>query len=294
MGRQQMKWALSLLLAGTVPLLEAQKPAYTIFDSDGKKVKYEKVVQEASGADLLLFGELHNNPISHWLQLELTRDLYGTPGRDLVLGAEMFEADNQLILDEYLLGHISEEKFEEEARLWENYQTDYKPLVTFARKNGIRFVATNIPRRYASTVFKEGLHALEKLSDQAKQYIVPLPLVYDTTLNCYSQLKGEGGSPMGGHGSIHLADAQAIKDATMAHFIIENWTPGRLFIHYNGAYHSDYREGMNWFLLRDLPQLKIITLSTVSQEKVETLEEGSLGKADFIICVPSTMTATGR
>jgi len=90
MGRRQITWVLPLLLSGTVTLLQAQKPAYTIFDSDGKKVKYEKVVQEASGADVILFGELHNNPISHWLQLELTRDLYGKPGRELVLASECF------------------------------------------------------------------------------------------------------------------------------------------------------------------------------------------------------------
>ena len=47
---------------------------------------------------MVLFGELHNNPISHWLQLELTEDLHAARGADLVLGAEMFEADNQLLL----------------------------------------------------------------------------------------------------------------------------------------------------------------------------------------------------
>ncbi|MCK4751360.1 MAG: ChaN family lipoprotein, partial [Bacteroidales bacterium] len=130
----------------------AQNPAYKLFREDGKKVKYEKMVAAASVADVVLFGELHNNPIAHWLQLELTTDLFESSEKELVLGAEMFEADNQLIMDEYLNGMYEADKFEAEMRLWGNYKTDYKPLVEFAKENQLLFIATNIPRRYASMV----------------------------------------------------------------------------------------------------------------------------------------------
>ena len=316
-----------ILLSGfTLPGLMAQKPAYNLFREDGKKVKYEKMSEEASEADIVLFGEYHTNPIAHWLQLELTGDLYEARGKELILGAEMFEADNQLILNEYLSGQITEDKFEEEARLWNNYLTDYKPLVLIAKENQLGFVATNIPRRYANMVFKRGLVSLDSLSDEAKSYMMPLPLEYDKTLNCYMQLMGGEDSPvantpmtrtaepeadttasgdeppvhagmmspMGGHASSNLVDAQAIKDATMAHFIMKHWEPGKLLIHYNGAYHSDEFESMYWFLKRANPDLKIVTISTVSQDDIEELEEESHGKADFIIAVPSNMTQTNR
>ncbi len=279
-----------LLLASMAVTAFTQKQAYRLFREDGKKVKYEKMVEAASDADVVLFGELHNNSISHWLQLEISRDLHEIKGEDLVLGAEMFESDNQMILDEYFSGLISEAKFEEEARLWKNYKTDYKPLVLLAKENELKFIATNIPRRYANTVFKQGVVKLDSLSDEAKRFIAPLPLEYDTSLNCYNQLiHGEGPT---GHGSINLADAQAIKDATMTHFILENWQQGELFIHYHGAYHSDEFESMNWFLQRANPDLKIVTISTVSQDNLDELEEDSKGKADFIIAVPSSMTKT--
>ena len=269
-----------------------QKPAYQLYRENGKKVKYDKMVEAAKGADVVLFGEHHTNPISHWLQIELTKELYEAKGGDLMLGAEMFETDNQLLLDEYLSDLISEVKFEEEARLWKNYETDYKPLVLFAKENDLAFIATNIPRRYANSVFKQGVSVLDELSEEAKAYIAPLPLEYDTSLNCYNQLiHGEGPQ---GHGSINLADAQAIKDATMTHFIMENWSSGKLFIHYHGAYHSDEFESMNWFLNRANSELNIVTISTVTQDVVSELEEDSQGKADFIICVPSTMTNTMR
>ena len=320
----------TFLLSGLFGLAAmAQKPAYSLFREDGKKVKYEKMVEAAAGADIVLFGEYHTNPISHWLQLELSTDLHELKGKALILGAEMFEADNQLILNEYLAGQITEAKFEEEARLWKNYQTDYKPLVLLAKENGLDFIATNIPRRYANMVFKKGAASLDSLTQEALGYIAPLPLEYDTSLNCYKQLMGSSGppmaktpmaktpmhkapasdtvkkkdaekmpktsrSPMAGHGSMNLADAQAIKDATMSHFIMKHWKPGKLFIHYNGAYHSDDFESMYWFLNRANPDLNIVTISTVSQDEVKKLEKDSEGKAHFIIAVPTTMTQTHR
>jgi len=298
---------LTLLSGLTFHTAFAQKPAYMLYREDGKKANYDKMVREAAQADVVLFGEQHTNPIAHWLQLELTTDLYREKGDALILGAEMFEADNQLILNEYLSGFITETVFEEEARLWNNYGTDYKPLVLLAKDHGLTFVATNIPRRYANMVFKRGLASLDSLSDEALSYMAPLPLKYDKSLDCYAQLMGtaapsmgnpepEGDTlnPMAGHGSINLADAQAIKDAAMSYFILKNWQPGKLLIHYNGAYHSDNFESINWFLKRDRPDLKIVTISTVSQDDVEQLDEGSEGLADFIIAVPSDMTLTHR
>jgi uncharacterized iron-regulated protein len=290
---------LLLLSTATVLTAKAQKPAYRLFREDGKKVKYEKMLEAASEADIVLFGEYHTNPIAHWLQLELTTDLFEDRGDELILGAEMFEADNQLIMDEYLDGKITEAKFEEEARLWSNYLTDYKPLVLLAKENGLTFVATNVPRRYANMVFNKGVASLDSLSAEAKSYMAPLPLEYDTSLNCYRQLMGTGSDPMtgeamGGHGSINLVDAQAIKDATMAYFIMEHWQKGKLLVHYNGAYHSDDHESINWFLKKANPDLNIVTISTVSQDDVSELDEESQGKADFIIAVPTTMTQTSR
>jgi hypothetical protein len=99
---------------------------------------------------------------------------------------------------------------------------------------------------------------------------------------------------MAGHNSINLVDAQAIKDATMSHFIMKAWKPGKLFIHYNGAYHSDEFESIYWFLKQADEDLNIITISTVSQENIEKLEDENVGKASFIIAVPSNMTQTNR
>jgi len=51
---------------------------------------------------------------------------------------------------------------------------------------------------------------------------------------------------MQSHGGENLPKAQALKDATMAFFISENYIFGKIFIHFNGAYHSDNYEEILW------------------------------------------------
>ena len=246
-------------------------------------------------ADIIIFGEYHDNPIAHWLQKELTADLHRMKRDSLVLGAEMFESDNQLLLDEWLNGNITESKFEDEARLWKNYKTDYKPLLKFAVDSGLYFVASNVPRRYANLVFRKGFEGLEDLSEEAKSYLAPLPVPYDPELPGYKmmlQMGAHGGGGMGHMDPANLPRAQAIKDATMAHFILENWSSGKVFLHFNGSGHSDNREGIVWYLLQSNPDLNIITITTKMQEDPSELEEESAGKADYTILVPESMTRT--
>lgn len=260
---------------------------YIIYNKKGKKVSYKKMLKAADKNDIILFGEFHNNPISHWLQLELTKDLH--ENNDLVLGAEMIEADNQEALNQYLNGEINQKGLDTLARLWNNYDTDYAPLVDFAKANELPFIGTNIPRRYASMVFKKGgFPALEDLSDLEKSWIAPLPIKFDAELPQYKKML----DMMGGHGGTDIVKAQAIKDATMAHFILENYEEGNTFVHYNGAFHSDFHEGILWYLQQQQPDLNYMTITTVSQKDVSKLDKENIGRADFIICVDEDMTTT--
>lgn len=269
---------------------KSDKPAYFLYNKQGKTLKYEKMMKELEDADIVLFGESHDNPIAHWLELEVTKDLYDAKKDNLVIGAEMFESDNQVMLDEYLSGLISQSSFESEVRLWPNYQTDYKPLVEFANKNHLKFVASNVPRRYAALVNLKGFEGLDELSDEAKAFLPPLPVKYNPDLNCYKSLMNMPG--MESHMSPNLPKAQAIKDATMAYFILKNWSKGKLLIHYNGSYHSDNFESINWYLKQVNPDLNIVTITTVSQKDVMELKAKNTGTADFTICVAEDMTKT--
>jgi uncharacterized iron-regulated protein len=285
-----MKCRLCLLfvLMSMVCALSAQsKPAYVLYSAKGKKITYRKMLRKAQQKDVILFGEFHNNPISHWLELELAKAL--NENAPLVLGAEMIEADNQQVLDDYLAANIDATALDSLARLWSNYSTDYAPLVDFAAEQGLPFIATNIPRRYAAEVYqKGGFSALDNLPREEKAWIAPLPIAFDPQLPQYQNIL----KMMEGHGSPELVKAQAIKDATMAHFILQNRPAGSTFLHFNGAYHSDFHEGILWYLQLQAPDLRYATITTVEQENVHQLEKEHLGRADFIICVDQDMTKT--
>jgi uncharacterized iron-regulated protein len=274
-------------------ILQAQKnAAYILFNDKGEKVDYEDVLKASSKNDVLFFGELHNNPISHWMQLKLTEDLFDLKKGKLILGAEMFETDDQLVIDEYLTGLINVKNFEEEVKLWKNYSTDYKPLMEFAKSKKIPFKATNVPKRYANIVFRLGLEGLNGLDEMAKkQLLPPLPIPLDMELPTYKKMI----AMMGNHGSNtsdNMVKAQAIKDASMGYSISKSILKGHLFIHYNGAYHSDEKEGTVWYLNKYQPNLKIMNISTVEQENIEVLDPENFNKADFILVVPGKMTKT--
>lgn len=267
---------LGLLL--TVGGWAQDKKAYVFFDKNGRRTSYKKLLRKSEKADIVLFGEYHNNPIAHWLELELLKDLQ--PKRPLVLGAEMLERDNQEALDRYLQGAIDQKGLDTLARLWKNYKTDYKPLVDFAKKYQLPFVATNIPRQYANLVYKKGIEALDTLASSEKQWIVRLPFAYDGSLSQYEKMK-----KMSEHNTENLPLAQAIKDATMAESILAHLKPNSLFVHFNGSYHSDYYQGIGWYLRRERPDLRILTIATTSQAELKRLAKENYGQADFILAV---------
>jgi uncharacterized iron-regulated protein len=286
---KQSLLVLSLIIS--INTIAQDKPAYKVFTAEGKKADYGDIVKAALKSDIIFFGELHDNPIAHWLELELTKDLLAEKGKNLVLAAEMFETDNQLLIDEYFSGLVRESSFESEVRLWNNYKTDYKPLLELARTNGLKFIASNIPRRYASMVNSGGFEALQKLSPEALEYIAPLPVEYDPELACYKDMLSMGGGAMG-HVSQNLPKAQAIKDATMAWSISKYRKPENSVIHYNGSYHSDRYLGILWYLNKYSPGLNMTTITTVLQDDIEKMDDKNKGQADFVIVVPATMTRT--
>ncbi|WP_298396004.1 ChaN family lipoprotein [Flavobacterium sp.] len=276
----------SVLLFFTISLQAQDKSPYQLFDKNGNKVTYDKLIYASLKTQVVLFGEYHNNSISHWLQLELTKDV--AVSKKVVLGAEMIEADNQKQLNQYLKGEINQKQLDSTARLWQNYATDYKPLVDFAKENKFDFIATNIPRRYASMVSKKGFEALATLTEEEKTWIAPQPIPYDASLPGYVEML----KMMGEHTSPNMPKAQATKDATMAYFITKNLKPNTVFIHYNGTFHSDNFDGINWYLKTYNPAIKIVTISTVEQKDITKLEKENYNKADFILVIDEDVTKT--
>ena len=282
-----MKKIFLLIILSTFTFANAQdKKAYQLFDKNGKKVTFEKLAKAALKSEVVLFGEFHDNPICHWLELELAQEIASK--KQIILGAEMIESDNQTQLNEYLADKINQKQLDSTARLWPNYKTDYKPLVDLAKAKKIKFIATNIPRRYASMVHKKGFESLVDLSQEEKSWMAPQPIPYDKDLPGYTKMM----TMMGEHTSPNMPKAQASKDATMAYFIVKNLQSNSVFIHYNGSFHSDNYDGINWYLRKYQAGVAILTIATVEQSDLKKLEKEHFHKADFILVVDENMTKT--
>jgi len=269
----------------SITLTAQNNPAYTLWDKQGNPINYQEALEILKKSQIILFGEIHNNTLCHWLQLEILEDL--SSKGDLILGMEMFETDNQIVINEYFLGLIKERHFKAEAKFWDNYETDYKPLVEYAKSNEIPLIATNTPRRYASMVARNGGQtALTNLPDEAKSLFCDLPYVVDTLCPGYAEILQMGHSD----NAMDFLEAQAIKDATMAQRILANWQKGKQFYHINGDFHSKDYGGIYWYLKKANKKLKVKTISTIETKNVEAFNPEWQNQADIIILIPQNMS----
>ncbi len=266
-----------------------QENVFKIYDAKGKKSSFAKMSKTSLNQDVVFFGELHNNPIAHWMEVEIAKFLLEE--KKVTFGAEMFESNDQVHLDAFMKGEINVETFDSLAGIWSNFKTDYLPLVDLAISSKSKFIASNIPRKYASQVFKKGIESLDSLPAEDKKWIAPLPIDFDITVGCYAKMME---MMPGGHGGENFPKAQAIKDATMAHFIAQNMNIGEdhVFYHINGSFHSDNKEGIIWYLEKYKPGIRVMNISVVVQEDIHKLEKEHFGVADFIIVVDSDLTTS--
>ena len=265
--------------------------SYRIFDRNGTEVTFDELISGAGKSDILLFGEIHNCPITHWLELKVLESLNENK-HPLTVGLEMIERDVDQVLQEYLLGTISEERYLKEGKHWDNYETDYAPLVDYAKENGIPVIGTNVPRRYADLVNRKGVEKLKALPQSAQVLFVPLSKFEPESVGdanifaTMSMMKGKAHDPQ------HIANlqaAQSLKDATMAWNIAGHLPPGGILVHYHGRYHSDNGNGIPHYLKQFVQDAKICTISALRQESMDKLDEAYVGIADFIIVVPEDM-----
>lgn len=272
-------------------MAQETKP-FQFYNQKGKTVKFDKMIKDLANYDVVFIGEHHNNSINHWLQLRITNALFDQKNGQLTLGAEMFERDNQTQLNDYLSGKLDEKVLKDSMRLWQNFTTDYKPLVDFAKDKKLKFIATNIPRRYASIVAKKGLDSLNTVTEKEKSWMMKLPVEVTLDTPGYPEMKEMMGDHAGPN-AMNFVSAQAVKDATMAESIFKNLEKGKLFIHYNGDYHSKQYGGTVWYLKKLNPELKIAVISVFESES----DELPLPTEDFIpteynLVFPADMTKT--
>jgi len=252
--------ALLALLPADPAAAQAAAPApsyvpHRVVQTRAQRVEdFEAMAADLARADVAFFGEQHDDPATHRMQLALLEAI--ARRRDsVVLSLEMFERDAQPLLDAYLAGRIPEDSLLAAGRPWPRYRTDYRDLVELAKARGWRVVAANVPRPLASAVSRAGLGLLDTLPPD-RRALAAVQLTCPEGNDDYFErfmatMSGmptnHGGGPEDAAAArqalVRIYQAQCIKDETMAESIAGAWAPGTLVIHMNGAFHSDFHLG---------------------------------------------------
>ena len=306
-----MKWLVALvcvLACGNVTVAQTIDstrfdPAghYEVYTGSGEHVDLDTIVSAMADADVVFLGEQHDDPTAHALELMLLEAAHIEYGslRQIVLGLEMFERDVQPVLDEYLSGHIREQDFLKASRPWNNYETRYRPLVEYAKQNGLEVAATNAPSRYVSLARRRGLAALDSLMSSwwwlphelpmtgVSDQIAPPSPAYEARFRAEMEEMGAHGSMQGMPSVDDMLIAQNLRDATMA-FGIGFPFSEKLVLHINGSFHSADRLGIPEHRARFRSVATMLIITMLPADDIHTAPEPT--NDDFIILTDEGLT----
>jgi uncharacterized iron-regulated protein len=282
---------LLISLAGSAQ--DSMSVHYKIYDTRTKQIiTIDKIVTDMADADVLFFGEEHNDSAGHYLENKIFRALHAAYGGNLALSMEMFESDGQLGLNEYLAGKIDESRFSKDVRLWSNYK-DYRPMIEYSKQNQIPVIAANPPRRYVTMVSRRGMASLDSLSKEAKKLLPKLP--YDTLTGRYREkfyniMKGSPGS-----GNPRVYHSQSLWDAGMANNIYKflKKNKHKKIFHCVGGFHTEEKLGTAAQLQMRNKKLKILNIASFSDKSFTNPDwEKESYRGDYIILINPDLKKT--
>jgi uncharacterized iron-regulated protein len=282
-----MKLLAILLLTGLSSVAFGQNlpdAHYKIYSTASQKlVTIEDIVDKSTQADVLFFGEEHDDSTAHTLEYALLKGLAERYPHKAALSMEMFQTDCQLIINEYLNDLIREKNLISDAHAWPNY-TDYRPMIELAKLNQLPVIAANAPSRYTNMVTRNGLGSLQQLSVQAKSYLAPLPI--DTATGTYYD---KFVKIMGGHEAMtgmQIYQSQSLWDATMgwsiAQFIKSH--PDYKILQLNGGFHSEEKLGAVAQLKKYAPNARVLTIAAYADDSFDNPDWTKFKQlADYVI-----------
>jgi uncharacterized iron-regulated protein len=250
-------------------------------DKTNQEEVVSKIVASMENADVLVFGEEHNDSVAHSLELAILKHMSEKYGTSMTL--EMLELDQQTILGEFLRGTLTENSFLSSGVFWKNMESDYLPLLQFCRRNSVPVFPANPPRRYVNLVARMGTKAYQMNEDGIRKFMPPLHTVQNNRNKKYEE-KFQELMSSGHHGPSFMENyllAQHIWDATMADSIARaHFETKRKVFHINGRFHSDHRLGVVHRL--ENFNLKVVTISAFPATKDLNREEAK-EISDFVI-----------
>jgi len=270
-------------------------------------------------AQVIIVGETHNDAFGHDVERAMVEDLLRCwPGS--VVSMEMFERDEQHLVNTYVAGLLCGPAFEKETHSsdWggKNWKTWYRPIVDAVRDGHGRLVAANAPLRFVTMARKDGYAALKNLPPLERP-MVDLPVAKDVSayrkrffdvmrqhIAASKKQSGkkpdksgkedaaESGKKKPAHPAMpELTDAQIetffqsqrVWDATMGASIVRAWDKyHRKVIHFVGQFHTDFNGGLVAEVRDRKPRLRILTISLQPVDATQ-LQKDDKGRADIVI-----------
>ncbi len=252
-------FTLPLLLAAcatTAPVNDAGTLYhYQLKATQGNDLSLEQALARVADADIVLVGELHTHPAVHLLQARMLAGL-AADGRPLVLSMEQFSRADQPVLDAYLAGRIGEAALIRDGNAWPNYQSDYRPLVEFAKAHHLPVIAANAPKPLVSCVGQEGPAWLEQLpAPRRSQLARTLTLGDDPYRQKFMASLHHGDADS----NARRFAAQTSWDDTMAESMVDYLRshPGQRIMHIAGNFHVEGGLGLASRIASRNPDLKV-------------------------------------
>jgi uncharacterized iron-regulated protein len=280
----------TLLLSLILPLHAlGQRPQiqhYKIYNiATQNKINADDIIRAMAKADVLFFGEEHDDSTGHALEYDLFKKLATKYPGKVALSMEMFETDCQTVLNEYLKGYIREKSLISDARAWPNYD-DYRPMIELARANNIPVVAANSPSRYVHMATTMGLNSLQQLDSIGRSFLPPLP-VDTATGPYYKKFKKLMGNEMSG---MHIYQAQNLWDATMAWSIVKFLKTHATYkvMQINGGFHSEEKLGTVSQLKKYAPKVRVLTIAAYADSSFSAPDWAKFKqRGDYLILTDS-------
>lgn len=248
----------------------------------GKNLTAAQLASKLQKYDVVFFGEYHDQSEIHQYELELLKAMYKAKGEKLALSMEMFEADNQSKLNNFLADTLSEEDFLAASRPWPNYGTDYAPLVNFAKEKKMPVIAANVPRFLAAHVAKNNA-STEGVEAQYQQWLPKHTYAPEGAYKdkFYAQMSSPAAPmKMPPQRLAAVYAAQCLKDDKMAESIaaFADAHQNMQILHINGCFHSDAHLGTAQKLEVLRPKLKVAVITPLERK-----QKGAQPAGDFVV-----------
>jgi uncharacterized iron-regulated protein len=252
---------------------------YQLYSSDNQEIlNVSRLAKQLATAEVIFIGEYHSHSASHLLQAQLLNSLYNN-NPNLVLSLEQFTRDKQSLVDAYLKNEIGEQTLLKQGDAWNNYTSDYRPLVEFAKANTLPVIAANTPLSIVRCIAKEGADVINRFDAETRAWVADdVTSSSEQYLEKFAQAMGHhgGGKKTGPVTKTNSFYAQLSRDNTMAESIYRalKANPNSQVIHMNGAFHSDYGLGTVDALKRLNPDLNIAVISPVFENDTMDWQKG--------------------